>query len=146
MDRIPARRLAGTTAIALLVGVAAAAPAAAQAQCKAPAKPGWHSCLTTAHRAIDDGPELLLTRARPQLVERSDACPARRVRRTVVIRTKGGERLGRTSVRSRCRRGVSRWTVNLRLDVELTDGTVVRSVWSGIADSGDAAPSVELEA
>jgi hypothetical protein len=147
MDRIRMRRLAGTVAAGLLAGAAAAAPAAAQSGCTAPAKTGaWHSCLTTAHRTIDDGPELLLTTARPRLVVRYDACPARRVRRTVVIRTEDGNRLGRTAVRSRCRRGVARWIVNLRLDVELTEGAVVRSLWSGIADAGDAAPSVELKA
>ena len=147
MDRIPTRRLAGTVALALLAGAAAAAPAAGQSGCTAPAKAGaWHSCLTTAHRTIDDGPELQLTQARPRLVVRYKACPARRVRRTVAIRTKDGERLGRTSVRSRCRRGVARWIANLALDAELMDGTVVRSFWSGIADSGAAAPSVELKA
>jgi hypothetical protein len=147
MDRISTRRLAGTVALTLLAGAAAAAPAAAQSGCAAPEETGaWHSCLTTAHRTIEDGPEVQLTQARPRLVVRYKACPARRVRRTVVIRTKDGERLDRTTVRSRCRRGVARWVVDLALDVELMDGTVVRSFWSGIADNGAAAPSVELKA
>jgi hypothetical protein len=146
MDCIPARRLVGTAALALLVGAATASPAAAQSGCAAPAEPGWHSCLTIAHRTIDDGPEVRLTQARPRLVVRYDECPAQRIRRSVVIRTDDGERLGRTSTRARCHRGVARWSVNLRLDVDLTDGTVVRSYWSRIADSGDAAPAVELEA
>lgn len=146
MDCIPARRLLGTAALALLVGAASASPAAAKSSCAAPAEPGWHSCLTTAHRAIDGGPEVKLTKARPRLVVRYAACPANRQRRTVVIRTDDGERLGRTTARSRCRNGVARWSVNLKLDVDLIEGTVVRSRWSGIPDAGDAAPGVELEA
>jgi hypothetical protein len=146
MDPIPKRRLVGTAALALLAGALSASPAAAQSRCTAPAEPGWHSCLTTAHRTIDEGPQVRLVRASPRLVVRDDACPARRLRRTVVIRTDDGRRLGRATVRSRCRRGVARWAVDLRLEVDLTDGTVVRSHWSGIADSGDAAPAVKLKA
>jgi hypothetical protein len=146
MDRITKRRLVGTAALALLAGAVAASPAAARAGCSAPAEPGWHSCLTVAHRTIDGGPEIRLTKALPRLVVRYDACPARRLRRTVVIRTDDGERLGRAGTRGRCRNGVARWSVNLRLDVDVVDGTVVRSYWSGIADSGDAAPAVELKA
>jgi hypothetical protein len=146
MDFISKRRLAGTAALALLAGAASASPAAAQARCTAPAKPGWHSCLTTAHRAIDGGPELRLTKARPRLVVRYDRCPAGGERRTVTIRVNGGRRLARERVRSTCRRGVARWIVNLNLNVDLTDGTIVRSHWSGIPDSGDVAPSVKLKA
>jgi hypothetical protein len=146
MDCISKRRLAGTAALALLVGAASASPAAAQSRCTAPAEPGWHSCLSTAHRTIDDGPELRLTKARPRLVVRYDRCPARSERRTVTIRIDGGRRLARERVRSVCRRGVARWILNLDLNVDLTDGTVVRSYWSGIPDSGDAAPAVELKA
>ena len=146
MDCISKRRLVGTAALALLAGAASASPAAAQSRCTAPAERGWHSCLTTAHRAIDDGPELRLTKARPRLVVRYDRCPARSARRTVTIRIDGGRRLARERVRSVCRRGVARWIVNVELDVDLKDGTVVRSHWSGIPDSGDVAPSVELKA
>src|SRR5215217_5365584 len=137
MDSLSKRRLVGSAALTLLAGALSAAPAAAQSPCKAPAEPGWHSCLTTAHRAIDGGPEVRLTKVMPRLVVRYDACPAHRVRRTVVIRTDEGRRLGRTTVRSRCHRGVARWSVNLKLDVDLVEGTIVRSNWSGIADSGD---------
>lgn len=147
MDFISKRRLGGTVTLALLAGAASASPAAAQSRCTAPEKVGtWHSCLTTAHRAIDDGPELRLTKARPRLVVRYDRCPARNERRTVVIRTGEGRRLARERVRGTCRRGVARWILNVALDVDLTDGTVIRSYWSGIADSGDRAPEVELEA
>jgi hypothetical protein len=145
MDSTLMRRLAGTAGLTLLVGAAASSPAAAQPRCAAPAE-GWHSCLSTAHRAIDGGPKVRLTKARPRLVVRYDACPAQRLRRTVVIRTDGGKRLGRASARSRCHNGVARWVVNLRLEADLMDGTVVRSYWSGIADSGDRAPAVELKA
>ena len=146
MDCISKRRLAGTAALALLVGATFASPAAGQSRCAAPTENTWRSCLSTAHRTIDNGPELRLTKARPRLVIRYDRCPARHARRTVVVRTDDGRRLGRESVRSTCKRGVARWIVNLDLDVDLRDGTVVRSYWSGIADSGDVAPSVELKA
>jgi hypothetical protein len=145
MDFISKRRVVRTAALALLVGAASASPAAAQPPCTAPAEPGWHSCLTTAHRTIGDGPELRLTKARPRLVVRGDRCPARAERRTVTIRVDGGRRLARERVRGTCRRGVARWIVDLTLDVDLRDGTVVRSYWSGIRDA-DGAPSVKLKA
>jgi hypothetical protein len=63
----------------------------------------------------------------------------------VTIRVDGGRRLARERVRSTCSRGVSRWILELTLDVDLPHGTVVRSYWSGIPDAGDTAPSVELE-
>lgn len=146
MDSTLTRRLAGAAALTLLVGAAGASPAAAQTHCKAPTEPGWRSCLSTAHRAIDGGPLVRLTKARPRLVVRDDHCPAHRVRRTVVIRTEDGRRLARAGTRSVCRRGVARWIVNLKLEVDLMDGTVIRSYWSGIDDSGDGGPAVELKA
>jgi hypothetical protein len=130
--------LAGATFAALL----AASPASAQSRCTAPDEPGWHSCLTASHRAT--GERILLTKVRPRLVIRyEDACPKGADRRTVVVRTEDGTRLGRTTVRSRCKRGVARYDATLRLDVELEHGTVVRSNWSGIADARTA-PGVEL--
>ena len=139
------RRLAGTPLAALLVAAASASPAAAQARCTAPAKPGWHSCLTASHRAADDGSEIRLTKVRPRLVVRyEDGCPEGADRRTVAIRTSEGERLVRARVNSRCRRGVARWTTNLKLDIDLEQGTVVRSFWSGIADN-ESAPGVKLK-
>jgi len=146
MDCISKRRLAGTAALALLAGVLPASPAAAESRCTAPKTVAWHSCLSTAHRAIDDGPELRLTKARPRLVVRYDRCPARIERRTVVLRTDDGLRVARERVRARCTRGIVRFTLNLRLSVDLTDGTVVRSRWSRVPDSGDVAPRVALEA
>jgi hypothetical protein len=133
--------LAGVTLAALL----AASPASAQSRCTAPERPGWHSCLTAANRAIgDDGEMVRLTSVRPRLVIRyADGCPNGANRRTVAIRS-GGERLARESVSGSCRRGVARYDVKLRLDLDLPAGTVVRSLWSGIPDAG-AAPEVELK-
>lgn len=132
------------TLVALLAAAAYATPAAAQSRCTAPEQPGWHSCLTAAHRLADDGTAVRLTKARPRLAIRyEDGCPKGADRREVVIRTADGQRLGRTTVRSRCRRGVARWDATLRLDLDLPKGTVVRSFWSGIAD-GASAPKVEL--
>ena len=145
MDRIPKRRLVGMAALALLAGATLAAPAQAQSRCKAPEENGWRSCLSTSHRTIGDGPELRLLKARPKLVVRADRCPARRVRRTVVVRT-DTLRLARKTVRGTCKRGVSRWSAAITLNVDLTDGTVVHSRWSGIADLGGGAPEVELNA
>lgn len=133
--------LAGVTLAALL----AASPASAQSVCTAPERPGWHSCLTAASRAIGgDGETVRLTSVRPRLVVRyADGCPKGADRRTVAIRS-GGERLARERVDGRCRRGVARYDVKLRLDLEVPAGTVVRSYWTGIPDAGSA-PEVELK-
>jgi hypothetical protein len=133
---------AGVIVAALL----AASPAAAQSRCTAPEKPGWHSCLTASSRAIDDGEMVRLTTVRPRLVVRyKDGCPAGADRRTVAIRTGDGDRLVRERDNSRCRRGVARYDVKLRLDVDLPAGTVLRSYWTGIPDA-DKAPAVTLTA
>jgi hypothetical protein len=132
--------LAGVTLAALL----AASPASAQSRCTAPEKPGWHSCLTASHRAID-GEMVHVTTVRPRLVVRyRDECPSGADRRTVAIRTSDGERLGRVSISSRCRRGVARYDVKLRLDIDVPAGTIVRSLWTGIADN-ELGPKVKLK-
>jgi hypothetical protein len=132
------------TFVALLALAATASPASAQARCTAPDQPGWRSCLTVSHRAIDGGPEVRVTTARPRLVERyEDGCPEGANRRRVVVRTGDGAQLGAAGVRSRCRRGVARWNARLQLDVDLPAGTVVRSFWSGVRDD-DSAPRVRL--
>ena len=129
--------LAGVTVAALL----AASPAAAQKRCNAPENPGWRSCLAASHRIIDG--QAMLAKVRPQLVVRyEDGCPKGADRRTVSIRAEG-ELLVRARVRSECRRGVARYSVALRLDLELEQGTVMRSFWSRIPDERSA-PSVEL--
>ena len=146
MHRSIGRRLAGATLAALLAGAASASPAAAQARCTAPDEPGWHSCLTASYRAVDGGPTIRVTKIRPRLVMRyANGCPEGADRRTVAIRSDDGERLVRARVNSRCRRGVARWITNLTLDVDLQEGTVVRSFWSGIADN-ESAPGVKLKA
>jgi hypothetical protein len=133
------RTIGPAVAVAALL---TASPAAAQKRCTAPDKPGWRSCLTTSHRTTDG--QAVLTKVRPRLVVRyEDGCPKGADRRTVAIRTDDGERLGRARVDSRCRRGVARYDTTLRLDLELEEGTVVRSYWSGIADE-ESAPGVEL--
>jgi hypothetical protein len=131
------------TLVALLAAAAHASPAAAQSRCTAPDQPGsWHSCLAATHRTADE--RVHLSSVRPRLVIRyEDGCPDGRNRRPVVVRTADGERLGRTTLRSRCKRGVARWDVTLKLDVEVPTGTVVRSFWSGIPDAARA-PKVEL--
>lgn len=132
-----------TIVLALLAAAVYASPATAQSRCAAPAEPGaWRSCLTASHRA-DDG-QVHLTSARPRLVIRyGDGCPKGADRRTVVIRTTDGERLGRATLRSRCRRGVARWGTTLMLERDLPAGTVVRSLWSRIPD-GASGPRVKL--
>jgi hypothetical protein len=136
-------RTIGLAGVTLTLALAAS-PAAAQTRCTAPDEPGWHSCLTASHRLAEDGGAIHLTKVRPRLVIRyEEACPDGADRRTVVIRTGDGRRIGRTIVRSRCKRGVARYDATLRLDVELPEGTVVRSFWSGIPD-GATAPKVKL--
>jgi hypothetical protein len=144
MHRSIGRRLAGATLVALLAGAAASSQAAAQARCQAPDAPGWRSCLTASHRTIDGGQAIHLTKVRPRLVIRYEAgCPKGADRRSVAVRTDDGARLGRTTVRSRCRRGVARYEATLELDVEVDAGTVVRSNWSRIPDA-DSAPAIEV--
>ena len=133
--------LAGVTLAALL----AASPASAQSRCTAPEKPGWHSCLTSSSRAIEDGEMVRVTAVRPRLVVRYEhGCPEGADRRTVAVRTRDGERLVRARIDSRCRRGVARYDVKLRVDLDVPAGTVLRSLWSGIADA-ESAPEVELK-
>jgi hypothetical protein len=134
--------LAGVTLAALI----AASPAAAQSRCTAPEKPGWHSCLTASSHAVGDGEQVHLTTVRPRLVVRyEDGCPRGADRRTVAIRTGDGERLARERINSRCRRGVARYDVKLRLELDLPAGTVLRSFWGGIADA-ETGPAVKLKA
>jgi hypothetical protein len=136
-------RTIGLAGVTLFVALAAS-PAAAQSRCTAPDEPGWHSCLSASHRTSDQ--LVLLTKIRPRLVIRyDDTCPKGADRRRVTIRTNDGTRLGRTTVRSRCKRGVARYDTTLRLDVEVDEGTVVRAFWNGIADARTA-PRVELTA
>jgi hypothetical protein len=131
--------------LAVATAAAVAAPAAgAKSSCSAPDEPAWHSCLTATHLALPDG-AVQLTRATPTLVVRlADPCPAHLAKRTVVLRTKKGKRLARTKVAGHCRKDVARFRVNLRAKLELSVGTVVRTYWSGIADS-KVAPSVKLD-
>jgi hypothetical protein len=133
------------TLVALLAAAATATPAAAQSRCTAPDEPGsWHSCLTASHHATGNATEIHLTKARARLAIRyEDGCPKGADRRTVVLRTGDGERLARATVRSRCRRGVARWDARLDIGLDLPKGTVVRSLWSGIAD-GASAPKLAL--
>jgi len=139
------RRVAGATVLAILACVAAASSASAQSRCAAPEKPGWHSCLSVAHQAIDGGPTIRVTKARPRLVYRYDRCPARDARRTVVVSTDDGRRLGKAVVRGTCEKGVARWVAAILVDRDLHEGTVVRSRWSGVPDAGKTAPSVKLK-
>jgi len=129
----------------LAAGMAAVvAPAAgAKSKCTVPDVPAWHSCLTARHATLSTGP-VRLTRATPTLVIRLDeGCPDRLAKRKVVLRTKAGERLVSEKVAGSCRRGVARFRVNLRPDLDVDPGTVIRSYWSGIKDD-KVAPKVKL--
>ena len=137
-------RLIGLAGVGL-VTLIAASPAAAQSRCTAPEKPGWHSCLTASSHPIGDGETVHLTTVRPRLVIRhGDGCPRGADRRTVTIRTRGGERLARERLKSSCRRGVARYDVKLQLELDMPRGTVLRSFWSGIRDAEEA-PAVRLD-
>jgi hypothetical protein len=116
-----------------IVTALAVPSAAAKSPCSVPDEPAWHSCLSALHLKLPNG-VVRLTRATPTLVIRYDACPAQLAKRTVVLRTGKGEKLERARVRGRCRNGVARFRVNLRDQIDLPSGTVIRSYWSGIPD------------
>jgi hypothetical protein len=129
--------------LALAAAVTAVPAASAKSTCSAPDEPAWHSCLTARHRLAASG-NVELTRATPTLTIRlGEPCPAHLAKRTVVLRTKKGKRLGREKVTGHCHGDVARFRVNLRPQVELPPGTVVRSYWSGIKDD-KVAPKVKL--
>jgi hypothetical protein len=122
----------------------AAPPASAKSKCSAPSFPTWHSCLSARDSVLDDS-HVMLTRATPVLVVRlASACPAHLAKRRVVLRTNKGKRLARAKVKGTCHGTVARFRVNLRPDVELAKGTVIRSFWSGIPDK-DEGPKVTLD-
>jgi hypothetical protein len=139
------RSIGIATLVALLAAAASASPAAAQSRCKAPEKAGsWHSCLSASHQIAEDPDQVHLSTARARLAVRyREGCPEGADRRTVVFRTGAGDRLGRMTLRSKCRRGVARWDARVEIEEDLPKGTVVRSFWSGIADN-QSAPRVKL--
>jgi len=126
--------------------LAAAVPSAhAKSTCSVPLAPAWHSCLTARHVALASG-DVLLRRATPALVIRLGAgCPAHLAKRKVVLRTGKGRRLASQKVTGHCQGDVARFRVNLRPNLELRRGTVVRTYWSGIEDD-TVAPKVKLGA
>jgi hypothetical protein len=117
-----------------MISAIAVPSAAAKAPCSVPDQGAWHSCLSALHLKLANG-DIRLTRATPTLVVRYATCPAHLAKRTVVLRTGAGKELERARVRSRCRKnGVARFRVNLRDQIDVRSGTVIRSYWSGIAD------------
>lgn len=138
------RRITVLAATVAAVGAIFASTAAAKSPCSVPDHPAWHSCLSAGHRAVLGTDQVRLTRATATLVVRSAACPTRLIRRTVTLRTTKGELLARKSLSGRCSHGVARWRTNLRPNLDVARGTVVRSFWSRLADE-DQAPSVKLD-
>lgn len=129
---------------AAVIALAAAAPAAANERCRAPAEPGsWRSCLDTVHVELPQTDRVLLDRLTARLVIRDADCPPERRRRKVTIRTRGGDRLGARRATGRCRNGVTRYTAVLRPGTELRAGTIVTADWAGIDERGRPA-SVRL--
>ena len=124
--------------------LAVAAPAAsAKSKCTVPDEPAWHSCLTARHAALSTG-AVRLTRATPTLVIRLDEnCPARLRKRKVVLRTNAGNPIASERVTGHCRKGIARYRVNLRPNLDVPAGLVIRSDWSGIKDD-KVAPKVKL--
>lgn len=144
MNAVTARRAAVALVASVLGAAAGAVPAAAAKPCVPPADPGWRSCLSTGHVRLEDG-SVRLKRARPRFVVRYEACPVTLRRPTVVVRTEGGRVLDRAAVTGTCKKGVARWAITLRPeDADLEAGTVVRSLWTGVADE-DRAPRVKLD-
>jgi hypothetical protein len=135
------RSLIVLTAIALFGAIAPAASAAPH--CSAPNALTWHSCLSAGHRAINGTHNVRLTKASAILVIRMSACPAAVPSRRVVIRTDDRHRIARQRVDGTCKHNIARWKLNVKPDVDLPSGTVIRSYWSAIPDS-NSAPGVTL--
>ena len=125
------------------IATAIAAPSAAAKPCSVPDEGAWHSCLSALHLKLATG-DVRLTRATPTLVINYGTCPGHLAKRTVVLRTGKGKKLERARVHSRCRKGVARFRVNLRDQIDLPSGTVIRSYWSGIPDEHKA-PKITLD-
>lgn len=139
------RRCLTVLAAAGIAGVVAAPTAsAAPSDCSVPDHPAWHSCLSAGHRAVEGTNKVRLTRVTPALVIRLTACPDQLIRRKVAVRTRSGDLIVRKRVTGHCRKGVARWRVVLRPDVELRVNTVIQSFWSRLADE-DRAPKVKLK-
>ena len=139
------RRCLTVLAAAGSVGlIAAPAASAAPSDCSVPTNTAWHSCLSAGHRAVVGTNKVRLTRVTPALVIRVNACPERVIRRKVQVRTRKGDLIARKRANGHCRRGVIRYRVNVRPDIELRVNTVIKSFWSRLADE-DSAPSVKLK-
>jgi hypothetical protein len=104
----------------------------------------WHSCLSAGHRAVAGTNNVRLTRVTPALVIKAAACPEHVIRRKVAVRTRGGDLIARKRVKGHCRKGVIRYKVTIRPDIELRVNTVIKSFWSRLGDE-DSAPSVKLK-
>jgi hypothetical protein len=117
--------------------------ASAKSRCSVPDEPAWHSCLSALHLKLETG-AVRLTRATPTLVIRYDACPAHVAKRTVALRTGAGGKLEKSRVTGRCRKDVARWRTNLRDQIDLPSGTVIRSYWSALPDH-KRAPKITLD-
>ena len=110
-----------------------------------PDHPAWHSCLSAGHRAVVGTNRVRLTRVTPKLVIRLPAaCPEHVFRRRVQVRTRSGDLIVRKRVAAHCRKGVIRYRVIIRPDIELRVNTVIKSFWSRLPDD-DSAPSVKLK-
>jgi hypothetical protein len=139
------RRCLTVLAAAGSVGlIAAPAASAAPSDCSVPKKNAWHSCLSAGHRAVVGTNNVRLTRVTPRLVIRAAACPEHVIRRKVAVRTRGGDLIARKRVTGHCRKGVTRYRVIIRPNIELRVNTVIQSFWSHLGDE-DSAPSVKLK-
>jgi hypothetical protein len=143
-DRWMRRPLTVLAAAGIAGLLAAPAASAASTECSVPNRTAWHSCLSAGHRAVVGTNKVRLTRATPALVIRLSACSGHAMRRKVQVRTRSGDLIARRRVTGRCRKGIARWRVNIRPDIELRAGTVIRSFWSHLPDE-NRAPSVKLK-
>lgn len=117
--------------------------AAAASRCAPPSTLTWHSCLSAAHRPINNTKMVRLTRVKVVLVERMSSCPSTLEKRRVTIRTGGHKRIARQWIEGTCRNNVARWRLKLKPNVDLRSGTRIFSLWTGV-DDADTAPSVQL--
>jgi hypothetical protein len=138
--------LAGLAAAALAGAPAAAAKDTPRPveRCQVPDS-GYQSCLRVRYVVHRDG-RVEQVHVTATLLRKLDRCPSNPVRRQVVIRRDGTERVATQRRKPTCRKGLTRWRAELAPPATdgwgLSPGASIGALWSGTK----AATSVTIEA